>query len=82
MSVRYDSFVVDSETPDGNGAQHRHAWTVAYVFEPSSHWRFTLEWLRVKSDTANRALLLEEAPVATETQVQLAVRYALGSMAR
>jgi opacity protein-like surface antigen len=82
LSIRYDSFAVDSEGGDGGGAQHGHAWTAAYVFEPDTHWRFTLEWLRVNSDTANRALDLAAPRVATETQVQLAVRFALGPLAR
>ena len=82
LSIRYDSFAVDSEAPDGGGAQRGHAWTAAYIFEPDRHWRFSLEWLRVRSDTANRALDLGEAPAATETQVQLGVRYAVGSLTR
>ncbi len=82
LSVRYDSFAVDSEAPDGDGAQRGHAWTAAYVFEPNFHWRCTLEWLRVTSDSANRALELGQPRVATEAQVQLAIRYALGPLAR
>ncbi len=82
LSIRYDSFAVDSEVPDGGGAQRGYAWTAAYVFETDVHWRFTLEWLRVKSDTANRALDLGEPRVVAETQVQLGVRYALGSLLR
>ncbi len=82
LSVRYDSFAVDSETPNGNGLQRGHAWTAAYVFKPDSHWRCTLEWLRVRSDSANRALELGQPRAATETQVQLAIRYALGPLAR
>jgi opacity protein-like surface antigen len=82
LSIRYDWFAVDSETEDGSGAQHGHAWTAAYVFEPDTHWRFTLEWLRVSSDTANRALELGAPRVATETQVQLAVRFAVGPLAK
>lgn len=82
LSIRYDSFAVDSESDEGNGAQRGHAWTAGYVFEPNARWKFTLEWLRVTSDTANRALLLGTPRMATETQVQLAVRFALGSLAR
>jgi opacity protein-like surface antigen len=82
LSIRYDSFAVDSESDEGAGAQRGHAWTAGYVFEPNARWKFTLEWLRVTSDTANRALLLGAPRVATETQVQLAVRFALGSLAR
>lgn len=80
LSLRYDSFEVQSETPSSLGAQHGHAWTAAYVYEPSSHWRFIVEWLRVASDAANRALELREPAFAQETQLQLAFRYALGSL--
>jgi hypothetical protein len=82
LSVRYDSFAVYSESTDGDGSQQGHAWTAAYVFEPNTHWRFTLEWLRVTSDTANRALELGLPRLATETQVQAAVRFALGTLVR
>jgi hypothetical protein len=82
LSMRYDSFAVESESADGGGAQHGHAWTAAYVFEPDTHWKVTLEWLRVTSDAANRALDLGTPRVATETQIQLAVRFALGPLAR
>lgn len=82
LSVRYDSFAVRSESADGSGSQQGHAWTAAYVFEPNTHWRFTLEWLRVTSDTANRALDLGLPRVATETQIQLAARFALGTLLR
>jgi len=78
LSARYDSFAVTSDSVDGSGSQRGHAWTTAYVFEPNAHWRFTLEWLRVTSDSANRALKLGAPRIATETQIQLAIRYALG----
>jgi hypothetical protein len=82
LSIRYDSFAVDSEAEDGEGAQRGHAWTAAYVFEPTAHWKVTLEWLRVISDAPYRAEELGTPRVATETQVQLAVRFALGPLAR
>jgi hypothetical protein len=81
LSIRYDSFAVDSESTDVGGSQQGHAWTAAYVFEPNTHWQFTLEWLRVTSDTANRASDLGLPRLATETQVQAAVRFALGPLA-
>jgi hypothetical protein len=83
ISVRYDSFVVNSESMDDDGsAQRGHAWTAAYVFEPDNHWRFTLEWLRVVSDAEYRPFYLGIPPRATETQIQLAARFALGPAAR
>ena len=78
LSVRYDRFEVDSVGADGWGAQSGHAWTAAYVFNADAHWRFTLEWLQVISSSSTRADL-GGPPLLTETQLQLAVRYALGA---
>lgn len=79
FSARYDRFQVDSSNLEqGGGRQDGHAWTAAYTFNASAHWRFTLEWLRVVSSSYNRQDL--GGPLlATETQLQLAIRYALGS---
>ena len=80
LSVRYDRFEVDNHTvPGDTGTQSGHAWTAAYVFTPDVHWRFTLEWLRVSSNSYTREDVFGQPALATETQVQLAVRYALGS---
>jgi hypothetical protein len=79
VSVRYDEFEVDAEPPTERGIQHGHATTVAYIYEPGEHWRFTLEWLRVRSSQSNRRIFLQEAPLATGNLVQLAVRYAVGA---
>jgi hypothetical protein len=82
LSARYDRFQVDSSNLEqGGGWQDGHAWTAAYTFNASAHWRFTLEWLRVVSSSYNRQQL-GGAPLATETQLQLAIRYALGSAIR
>ncbi len=78
LSVRYDRFTVDSVSAWGYGAQDGHAWTGAYVFERDAHWRLTLEWLQVVSSSSSR-VDFGGPPLLTETQVQLAVRYALGS---
>ncbi len=82
LSIRYDEFEVASHLDDGeqDGRQKGHAWTAAYVFQSGVHWRYTLEWLHVVSDSYNRADYLEGPPNAAETQVQLAIRYALGSL--
>jgi hypothetical protein len=82
LSARYDRFQVDSSNlQQGGGWQDGHAWTAAYTFNASAHWRFTLEWLRVVSSSYNRQDL--GGPLlATETQLQLAIRYALGSAIR
>jgi hypothetical protein len=63
---------------EGSGAQSGHAWTAAYIFNADAHWRFALEWIQVVSSNYNREEL-GGAPILTETQLQLAVRYALGS---
>jgi hypothetical protein len=80
VSLRYDRFEVDTNADDGGwGAETGHAWTAAYVFTPDEHWRFTLEWLRVTSSSYLREEVFAEPALARETQLQLAVRYALGS---
>jgi hypothetical protein len=82
LSARYDRFQVNSSNlEEGGGWQDGHAWTAAYTFNASAHWRFTLEWLRVLSSSYNRQDL--GGPLlATETQLQLAIRYAFGSAIR
>jgi hypothetical protein len=81
LSVRYDRFEVDSIGADGYGAQSGHAWTTAYAYQAGAHWRFTLEWLQVVSSSFTRADL-GGPPLLTETQLQLAIRYAIGSSIR
>jgi len=81
LSARYDRFAVQTNAPEVYGAQDGHAWTAAYLFDLDAHWRFALEWVRVVSSSENR----EDQggpPLATETQWQLAVRYAIGSAIR
>jgi hypothetical protein len=78
VSARYDHFSVESNAAEGYGSQDGHAWTAAYVFDADAHWRFTLEYVRVSSSSINREE--QGGPLAaTETQWQLAIRYALGS---
>jgi hypothetical protein len=84
FSVRYDTFDVGSDQATADdGTQYGHAWTVAYIFEPSPRWKFTLEWLSVSSDSSNRedygggdgggdGLLHEH-------KLEAAFRYAIGS---
>lgn len=54
----------------------------AYLFELDHHWRFALEWLRVEDNSYKRHDLSGGSPYATQTQLQLSVRYALGSQLR
>ena len=78
VSARYDRFTVQTNAQEAYGSQDGHAWTAAYVFDADAHWRFTLECVRVSSTSANRED--QGGPLtATETQWQLAIRYALGS---
>ncbi len=79
FSVRYDDFKVSAEQTFPVGAQDGHALTAAYRFEPNAHWRFTLEGVRTRGFQANRAIYAGEAPFATESLVQLAVRYAVSN---
>jgi hypothetical protein len=71
LSARYDDFEVAPDSESG------HAWTVAYSYDTQKNWRFMLEWLRVRSDVKSRPELLGEPALATETKVELSVRYAL-----
>jgi hypothetical protein len=82
FSARYDRFQVDSnDAAQGGGWQKGHAWSAAYLFTASAHWRLALEWLRVISSSYNRAEL-GGPPLATDTQLQVSIRYALGSASR
>ena len=81
LSARYDRFEVDSNVPDGDGRQTGHAWTAAWMFDADAHWRLALEWLQVRSYSYLRTEF-GGPPLATETQLQLAVRYAFGSGVR
>ena len=61
------------------GSEDGHAWTIAYIFNQSAHWRYALEWLHVTSEVASRAALLNEPTLARENQAQLSIRYTIGS---
>jgi hypothetical protein len=79
FSARYDDFKVGAQQAYPMGDEAGHALTLAYRFEPGSHWRFTLEWVRARGFQANRPLLTDGAPFATQSEVQLAIRYALSN---
>ena len=81
LSARYDRFTVSTNIAEGDGTQDGHAWTAAYAYDAGAHWRIALEWLQVVSSSYNRAEVIG-LPFATETQVQLAVRYTIGSTNR
>lgn len=74
LAARYDDFDVQSDF----GGEDGHAVTVCYSFEQDERWRFALEWIRVTSDVDARQFLpMPEPPLATETKVELSVRYTL-----
>lgn len=79
LSARYDVFGITSTDEDDFGAEQGHAWTVAYIFNQSPHWRFALEWLHVTSEAVDRATLLDEPTLARENQTQFSIRYTIGS---
>jgi hypothetical protein len=82
LSARYDRFEVEgaqSDEGDDDGWQKGHAITVAWLFQPSARWRYSLEWLRVVSTSYNRGEI-DGAPLASQTQVQLSIRCAVGSL--
>jgi hypothetical protein len=84
LSARYDWFTVDGYQADGedHGWQKGHASTLAYTFQPNTRWRVTLEWLHVVSTSYNREDFGQGDALDSQTQVQLAMRYALGPSAR
>jgi hypothetical protein len=86
LSARYDEFEVDGHGGDADDDedswQKGHAVTLAYIFQPGVRWRYTLEWLRVVSSSYNREEYEDGPPMASQTQVQFAIRYALGPAAR
>lgn len=86
FSVRYDRFEVDGpgdSAGEASYAWHKgHALTLAYVFQPAPRWRITLEWLHVASASYVEEDDDEGSPSGPQDQLQLAVRYALGSAAQ
>ena len=76
VSLRADRF--DTSHVETTGTypfqESGKAWTVGWSFEPSRHWSFALEALRIESESEIREVygLPEDA---TERQLQLQVRY-------
>jgi hypothetical protein len=79
LSARYDEFTVAPQPPARTGSQTGHATTVAYRYDLSARWRFTLEWVQVRSGQSSRVIYYGEAPFVTENLLQLAVRWSIGS---
>jgi hypothetical protein len=82
LSVRYDRFEVESRNTEFDGQKSGHAWTAAYVFDSGKGWTATLEYLRVTSSSYVESDDLDSPGPLTDTQLQLAIRYALGSAGR
>jgi hypothetical protein len=82
LSARYDWFGVNGYSEDGEapGWQAGHASTLAYIFQPNAQWRVSLEWLHVVSSSYNREDFGQGNLMASQTQLQLAVRYAVGPL--
>jgi hypothetical protein len=79
FSARFDDFKVSADQAADSGNQRGHAVTLAYRFEPDARWRFTLEGVRTRGFQANRQSLEGGAPFATQSLVQVAIRYAIGN---
>jgi len=78
IATRYDRFEVEfGGDPAAAGSEAGLAWALAYSYEHGEHWRFALEWLRVRSDVPARVELLGEPSLATESKIELSARYAL-----
>jgi hypothetical protein len=80
LNARYDRFEVDSRNLEADGEENGHAWTAAFVFDSGKSWMATMEWLRVTNRSYSQSEYLGHAGPVTDTQVQLALRYALGSV--
>lgn len=81
LAVRYDNFEVRFQQDRADpGNEDGHAWTMAYAFERGDTWRFMLEWLRVRSNVLARPVLLGEPPLATESKLELSIRYAVNGI--
>lgn len=79
FSARYDGYRVEAEDTEQDGAQRGHALTAAWLFDVTSHWRLSLECLRVVSTISNRAEVFGLPAATAATQLQLGVRYIVGS---
>lgn len=76
ISVRYDDFYVENRDRFhdlDNNDEDGSAWTAAYLFHFSDHFRLAFEWLRVDSTRPFRTTIGEPAHAA-ETQFQTSFR--------
>jgi hypothetical protein len=78
VGAHYDEFAIDFQQdflmPGGETGK---AWALAYSYDTGEHWRVALEWLRVESDVPARTVFLGESAFATESKLELSVRYSL-----
>ena len=80
LAARYDAFDVEfSGDPPAAGSEDGHAWALAYSYERGDHWRFALEWLRVRSDVPARVDVARRTGArAPNRKLELSARYSLG----
>ena len=79
LSARYDSFRVDFQSAFDQGTQSGHALTAAYLFDVTEQLRVAAEWLLVADHSYKREDLYELSPDVARSQIQLSIRYAIGS---
>ena len=76
LAGRYDAFEVTfMDDPTLPGSEKGHAWTAAYSYDRGDHWRFAIEWLRVRSDLKARPAYLGESALAIESKIEVSARY-------
>ena len=76
LAGRYDAFEVTfMDDPTLPGSEKGHAWTAAYSYDRGDHWRFAIEWLRVRSDVKARPAYLGESALAIESKIEVSARY-------
>jgi len=84
LSARADWFEVDrAPTPwsPAGGGETGDVWTFGYSFERDDQWTFALEALQIASNVSDRAFIGEPTR-ATESQLQLSVRYRMPDLRR
>jgi hypothetical protein len=85
FSARYDRYEVEGPGDPGEPSevwQRGHALTLAYIFQPQPRWRMTVEWLHATGTVYGLEDGANAPPLVRQTQLQLAVRYAVGPAAQ
>ena len=82
LSLRYDSFQRAERDFQSRGRAARLCVDGGVCVRADRHWRFTLEWLRVSSDSMDRVLELGQPAFARETQCSSPCATRFGSLVR